>query len=635
MRLHRLRLAAFGPYATEQVIDFDRLAHGGLFLLAGPTGAGKTTILDAVTFALYGGLSGQDSADDRLRSHFAAPDAQTVAELELSLRGVRYKITRGPEYRRPKKRGDGFTTEASRVHLQRREGAAWVSVSANKAEAGELIAELVGLTRAQFTQVMLLPQGEFARFLRSSDDVRRTLLTKLFGTSLYDRITDELCDRRTEATRARERAERDICDALSAAAEAAGLGAGERAELLAAARAEQQTRLKELEEGLAQAIAITGAALAAAAEAAAAALAEDEEAKRQADLMTRLTQALTELRAHAETRSGHDQRARRLATAARRRPAGPRPPTSRPPGCSTPRTPSRAGPTGMPSWPGWRSRRPRRKSASPRWSGPGRTSRNASPRWKPGSPRRTPPRPGSARPASNWTWRGSAAPPPPGWPSSNRGCVSWTRRGRRRSRRIRRSWTAISACSMPAWPASRRSWRPTWPRAARARCAGHPPTRSRPWPAPARCPPRKSNKRASAARRPIPRAATRSASMRPPPSRPPGTRRWRRVAAPPPWPPRRVPWPGRSPRLRRQPRRPTALARISATRGPSRSTWPRNCARPAKRPRRPVLKPGGPPATWPRSVPNWGPPPRDIPRWLRARRHCASRRRLAGRSPGP
>ena len=88
MRLHRLRIAAFGPYATEQMIDFDRLAHGGLFLLEGPTGAGKSTILDAVTFALYGGLAGEDSADDRLRSHFAAPDARTEAELEWSLRGV-------------------------------------------------------------------------------------------------------------------------------------------------------------------------------------------------------------------------------------------------------------------------------------------------------------------------------------------------------------------------------------------------------------------------------------------------------------------------------------------------------------------------------------------------------------------
>ena len=178
MRLHRLRMTALGPYATEQVIDFDRLAHGGLFLLEGPTGAGKSTVLDAVTFALYGGLAGEDSADDRLRSHFAAADARTEAELEWSLRGVRYRVTRSPEYRRPKKRGDGMTTEPAHEHLQRRDGAAWVSVSANKAEAGEVISELLGLTRTQFTQVMLLPQGEFARFLRSSDDDRRRLLTK-------------------------------------------------------------------------------------------------------------------------------------------------------------------------------------------------------------------------------------------------------------------------------------------------------------------------------------------------------------------------------------------------------------------------------------------------------------------------
>src|SRR6266702_5156081 len=221
MRLHRLRLTAFGPYAAEQVIDFDRLAHGGLFLLEGPTGAGKSTILDAVTFALYGGLAGEDSADDRLRSHFAAVEARTEVELEWSLRGVRYRVTRGPEHRRPKKRGDGLTTEAGQVHLQRRDGAAWASLSANKAEAGELIAELVGLTRLQFTQVMLLPQGEFARFLRSGDDDRRKLLTRLFGTSLYDRITAELAERRTEATRTRELAGRAIADAVSAAAEAA------------------------------------------------------------------------------------------------------------------------------------------------------------------------------------------------------------------------------------------------------------------------------------------------------------------------------------------------------------------------------------------------------------------------------
>ena len=323
MRLHRLRLAAFGPYATEQVIDFDRLAHGGLFLLEGPTGAGKTTILDAVTFALYGGLAGEDSADDRLRSHFAAPAAPTVAELELSLRGVRYKITRGPEYRRPKKRGDGFTTEASRVHLQRRDGAGWTSLSANKAEAGELIAELVGLTRAQFTQVMLLPQGEFARFLRSSDDVRRALLTKLFGTSLYDRITDELCARRTEATRARAEAGQRIANTVSAAGAAAGLDAAGRAELLAASRTERETRLKEVAAALAEAVTLRDEARRLAAEVLAGASKADAEAAHQADLMTRLTRALGELRAHEATRPDHERRTSALEAATRAEPVRP------------------------------------------------------------------------------------------------------------------------------------------------------------------------------------------------------------------------------------------------------------------------------------------------------------------------
>ena len=323
MRLHRLRMTALGPYASEQMIDFDRLAQGGLFLLEGPTGAGKSTVLDAVTFALYGGLAGEDSADDRLRSHFAAPDARTEAELEWSLRGVRYRVTRSPEYRRPKKRGDGLTTEAAHVHLQRHDGTGWVSVSANKAEAGEVISDLLGLTRTQFTQVMLLPQGEFARFLRSSDDDRRRLLTKLFGTSLYDRITDGLCRLRTEATRTREAADRAICDAVSAAAEAAGLDAAGRADLLAAARDDRHTRLKELDESLAGAIAVTGAALDAAAGALGAARAEHEQATRQAGLMTRLTTALTELQAHAATRPGHDLQAARLAAARHAEPVRP------------------------------------------------------------------------------------------------------------------------------------------------------------------------------------------------------------------------------------------------------------------------------------------------------------------------
>ena len=243
--------------------------------------------------------------------------------LEWSLRGVRYKVTRSPEYQRPKRRGEGLTTEASRVHLQRREGTAWASLSASKAEAGEMIAEALGLTRVQFTQVMLLPQGEFAKFLRSSDDDRRTLLTKLFGTGLYDRITSELCAGRTEATRARERAGQAISVAVSAAAEAAGLDGGESAELLAAPRAERQTRLKELAEGLAQTTAVTGEGLEVASRAVAAALAENEEARRQAGLMARLTQALADLSAHEGTRLDHDRWAGLLATARHAEPVRP------------------------------------------------------------------------------------------------------------------------------------------------------------------------------------------------------------------------------------------------------------------------------------------------------------------------
>jgi exonuclease SbcC len=228
MRLHSLELQAFGPYATAQQVDFDRLARSGLFLLEGPTGAGKTTILDAITFALYGGLAGDDSGADRLHSDFAAPDTEPSVTLEFSLRGIRYRISRVPEHQRLKRRGQGYTTQPAQVHLQRFDGGSWASLSSNKAEAGDLITEIVGLNRAQFTQVMLLPQGEFAKFLRCDDDARRIVLTKLFGTQLYDRITAELDRRRGEAARARQVAQDSIQTAVSAAAEAAGLDASTR-----------------------------------------------------------------------------------------------------------------------------------------------------------------------------------------------------------------------------------------------------------------------------------------------------------------------------------------------------------------------------------------------------------------------
>jgi exonuclease SbcC len=231
MRLHSLRLRAFGPFATEQRVDFDQVGAGGLFLLEGPTGAGKTSVLDAITFALYG--PGDRNGDDRLHSDFAAPGVEPEVVLEFSVRGSRHRVTRTPEYERPKRRGDGKTKQAASVHLERLEGGTWFSRSSNKAEVGELLADEIGLSRDQFTQVVLLPQGDFAKFLRADDDDRRTLLTKLFGTHLYDRITDELDRRRVVAVKDVDAARMIVQAAVAAAAEAAGFDADARADVLA------------------------------------------------------------------------------------------------------------------------------------------------------------------------------------------------------------------------------------------------------------------------------------------------------------------------------------------------------------------------------------------------------------------
>src|ERR1022692_2422161 len=317
MRLHSLALQAIGPYATEQRIDFDRLAAGGLFLLEGPTGSGKTTILDAITFALYGGLAGDGSGTDRLHSDFARQGVEPSVTLEFSLRGVRYRIDRAPEYQRRKRRGAGYTTSPMRVHLQRSDDGSWVSLSSNKAECGDLITTAVGLNREQFTQVMLLPQGEFAKFLRCGDDDRRKVLTKLFGTQLYDQITAELDRRRRCAEVDRQEARATIQTAASAAAEAAGLEADARCEVLALPPAERAVRFKEISEDLAAMVALSQQARQLATSGLTEAAAADERAKLAAGLMSRLTDALGKLGDHEETRPEHEQRATLVARAHR------------------------------------------------------------------------------------------------------------------------------------------------------------------------------------------------------------------------------------------------------------------------------------------------------------------------------
>jgi exonuclease SbcC len=321
VRLHRLRLRAFGPFAAEQAIDFEPLGAGGLFLLDGPTGAGKSTVLDAITFALYG--PGDGGGWGRLHSHFAAHGVEPEVALEFSLRGVRQRVTRSPEYARPKLRGSGSVREKAQVHLERWQDGRWVSRSANKAEVGELLADDLGLTRDQFTQVVLLPQGEFMRFLRANDDDRRALLTKLFGTQLYDRITDELDRRRMLAGRDLDAADKRLRARIAAAGECAGLGPIEQDELANLPAGPRAERLAGLAESLAATAHTAGESAAAAAVARAVAEAYAADADEVSGRMARFVAASTAYDRHERTRAQFEQATMLLASAQRADPVRP------------------------------------------------------------------------------------------------------------------------------------------------------------------------------------------------------------------------------------------------------------------------------------------------------------------------
>ena len=197
MRLHRLAMTAFGPFAGTEVVDFDELGAGGLFLLHGPTGAGKTSVLDAVCYALYGQLPGSRSAGrPRLRSDHAAADVEPRVRLELTVGGRRLEVTRTPEWSRPKKRGTGTTTAPASTHVRELVGGQWLAVTTRGDEAAQLLLDLLGMGHEQFTKVVLLPQGDFAAFLRADAEARRTLLSRLFAIDRWTGVEAVLGEQR-------------------------------------------------------------------------------------------------------------------------------------------------------------------------------------------------------------------------------------------------------------------------------------------------------------------------------------------------------------------------------------------------------------------------------------------------------
>ena len=222
MRLHCLTVCGFGPFRDEQVVDFQALSATGLFLLTGDTGAGKTSVLDAVAYALYGRVAGSRSSATRIRSDHADPDRQTVVALDLTLRGRRMRVTRAPEWNRRKVRGTGTTKQPTKVTLERLVDGRWELVSNRADEVGHELTELLGMNHQQFCQVVLLPQGDFAQFLRADAETRKQLLERLFGTERFSAVEGWLVDRRRERGQELGSANREIEGTIARLAEVTG-----------------------------------------------------------------------------------------------------------------------------------------------------------------------------------------------------------------------------------------------------------------------------------------------------------------------------------------------------------------------------------------------------------------------------
>ena len=225
MRLHRLTLVSFGPFAGTESVDFDELCSAGLFLLTGPTGAGKTSILDAVCFALYGQVPGtrqQAAGRSSLRSDHAPEGAGPEVVLEVTLRGRRLRVTRSPAWERPKQRGTGTTSAQSKVLVQEADGDGWRTRSTRLDESAHLLDGLLGLSLAQFCQVVLLPQGQFAEFLRADADRRRALLETVFDTRRFADVETWLVARRQATARVLEELDVGLHQTVARVSEVSG-----------------------------------------------------------------------------------------------------------------------------------------------------------------------------------------------------------------------------------------------------------------------------------------------------------------------------------------------------------------------------------------------------------------------------
>lgn len=191
MKPIKLILSAFGPYAGTTEIDFERLGGQGLYLITGDTGAGKTTIFDAIAYALYGEASGDVRRADMFRSKYAQEDVPTFVAFTFDYRGKRYFVKRNPEYQRPKGRGTGYTTQKAEAELIYPDNRTPVTKSK---EVTRAVVELIGLDRKQFTQIAMIAQGDFQKLLLAGTEERGNIFRQIFKTGLYQTLQGKLKD---------------------------------------------------------------------------------------------------------------------------------------------------------------------------------------------------------------------------------------------------------------------------------------------------------------------------------------------------------------------------------------------------------------------------------------------------------
>lgn len=201
MRPLKITMSAFGPYAGEVTLDMQKLGKSGIYLITGDTGAGKTTVFDAISYALYGEASGNYRENTTLRSKYASADIPTFVELEFEYNNEIYKINRNPEYPRPNKRGEGFTKQSANAELVMPDG----SVITKIKDVNAKVEEIIGINKNQFSQIAMIAQGDFRKLLNCETNERSKIFRKIFKTEPYHNIEIKLSSLFNELKRNREK----------------------------------------------------------------------------------------------------------------------------------------------------------------------------------------------------------------------------------------------------------------------------------------------------------------------------------------------------------------------------------------------------------------------------------------------